>query len=111
MIRPMLALVLGAAVLGSAAMPASADPGKQLITCIGCHDITPAKKTLVGPPLFGLYGQKPSIEGTGFSKWDKGSLDKWLKNPSAVKPATSMAFSVKNDGKRAKMIEALAELK
>lgn len=111
MIRPFWTLVLGAAMLGALSAPAAADPAKELATCAACHDITSAKRMMGGTPLFGLYGQKPKIDGTGFAKWDKASLDKWLKSPSAVKPNTSMAFMVKNDAKRAKIIEALAELK
>ena len=111
MIRTLLALAVGAAVFGSLVTPASADPSKELVTCIGCHDISSAKKQLVGPPLFGLYGSKPTTTGVSFAKWDKSSLDKWLKDPAAVKPATSMAFKVKNDAKRGKIIDALAELK
>lgn len=111
MTRPVLALALGLAILGPVAAPASANPAKELITCVGCHDVTPAKKQMVGAPLFGIYGSKPTTPGTGFTKWDKASMDKWLKDPSAVKPATSMAFKVRNDAKRAKIVEALAELK
>jgi cytochrome c2 len=107
----MLALALGAAVLGAFVAPASANPGKELVTCVGCHDITAAKKQLVGPPLFGLFGEKPTTAGVGFAKWDKTSLDKWLKDPSAVKPGTAMAFAVKNDKKREKIIQAISELK
>lgn len=109
MIRSMLALALGCALLGAFVAPASANP--DLVTCVGCHDITDAKKQLVGPPLFGVFGSKPSSAGVSFAKWDKGSLDKWLKDPSAVKPGTSMAFKVKNDAKRKKIVDALAELK
>lgn len=111
MIRTMMALALGGAMLGALALPAAADPSKELVTCIGCHDITSAKKPMVGPPLFGLFNGKPTTAGTGFAKWDKASLDKWLKDPAAVKPGTSMAFKVKNDKKRAAIIEAIAELK
>ncbi len=111
MIRTLLALALGGAVFGAFVAPASANPGKALITCVGCHDITDAKKQVVGPPLFGLYETKPTSKGISFAKWDKTSLDTWLKDPAAVKPGTAMAFKVKNDKKRAAIIEALAELK
>lgn len=111
MIRTMMALALGGAMLGALALPAAANPSKELVTCVGCHDITDAKKPLVGPPLFGLFGAKPTTAGVGFAKWDKASLDKWLKDPAAVKPGTTMAFKVKNDKKRAAIIDAISELK
>lgn len=111
MLRTALALALGLAVLGSVAIPAQANPEKSLVTCIGCHDISSAKKTLVGPPLFGLYGSKPTTDGVSFAKWDKSSLDTWLKDPAKVKPGTTMAFKVKQDKKRAEIIQALSELK
>ncbi|MNK65710.1 Cytochrome c2 precursor [compost metagenome] len=110
MIRSLWALAVGAAIFGAFVAPASANPA-ELATCAACHDLSPAKKQVVGSPLFAIYGKKPGIEGTGFAKWDKASLDKWLKSPSAVKPGTSMMFMVKNDAQRAKIIEALAELK
>ncbi len=111
MTRSLLALAVGVVVLGAWGAPASADPAKELAMCIACHDVSPAKKTIAGSPLFGIYGKKPTIDGTGFAKWDKASLDKWLKSPSSVKPGTTMAFVVKNDAKRAKIIEALEHLK
>lgn len=111
MIRTLFTLAVGAALLGAFVAPASANPTKELAMCASCHDLSPDKNPLVGTPLFGLYGQKPTITGTGFAKWDKDSLDKWLKSPSSVKPGTSMAFMVKNDGKRARIIEALSQLK
>lgn len=109
MFRTMMALALGGAMLGALALPAAAS--KELVTCIGCHDISSDKKAMVGPPLFGLFNGKPTTAGTGFAKWDKASLDKWLKDPAAIKPGTTMAFKVKNDKKRAAIIEAIAELK
>mgnify|MGYP001184940178 CR=1 FL=1 len=109
--QPLWALAIAGAVFTAGMAPALADPAKELAMCVACHDVSSAKQQRVGAPLFGLYGKKPTIEGTGFAKWDQASLDKWLKSPSAVKPGTSMAFVVKNDAKRAKIIEALSQLK
>ena len=111
MIRSLWALALGAVMVGALGAPALANPPKDLAICAACHDLSPAKQKLGGAPLFGLYGQKPTISGTGFAKWDRAALDKWLANPSAVKPDTTMAFVVKNDARRAKIIEALSQLK
>lgn len=109
--RPLWALALGTVMLGALGAPALANPAKELGMCAACHDLSPAKKPMAGAPLFGLYGQKPTISGTGFSKWDRAALDQWLASPSTVKPGTPMAFVVKNDAKRAKIIEALSQLK
>jgi len=90
--------------------PASADEA-ALKPCKNCHDITPAKKTIVGPPLFGVFGGKPTIDGVPFEVWDEKSLDAWEKNPQAVKKKAKMLFRTPNEAKRKAIIEALKELK
>lgn len=106
------ALLLAMATLPLLSRPAAAtDPQAALSTCIGCHDISKDKKALVGPPLFGLVGRKPAISGVPFAAWDAKNLDQWLKDPSKVKADTTMAFKVKNDQKRAAIIQALTSLR
>lgn len=111
MTRILFALALSGAVLGAFSAPASADPVRELGTCVACHDVTSAKRPMAGPPLFGIMGTPPKGPGIAFAKWDRASMDQWLKDPAAVKPTTSMAFKLKNDAKRAKVIEALSALK
>ncbi|MBO9539893.1 hypothetical protein J7643_04780 [bacterium] len=107
-------LLAGIAVLSLGvvlAPPALADPGKALGACATCHDISPAKNKLVGPPLFGSFGAKPLGDGIEVAKWDEGSLDKWLTNPGKMKPGTLMSYQVGNPKKRLEIIKALKELK
>lgn len=114
MSRSLCALALLAALGGSLllSMPATAsDPNKALSTCVGCHDITSARNTLAGPPLFGIMGNKPQTPDLPYVKWDKKSLDEWLKDPTKVKGGTSMTFGIKNDQKRAAAIQSLEALK
>ncbi|HEY9900435.1 MAG TPA: hypothetical protein V6D00_14765 [Pantanalinema sp.] len=100
-------LSLGAAV----ASPALAGPDKALSACATCHDISPAKNKLVGPPLFGTFGSKPITDGIAVAKWDEGSLDKWLTDPGKIKPGTLMTYTVGNPKKRLEIIKAMKELK
>jgi cytochrome c len=103
----LLALGIGAAAIA----PAHAAPPPALAACASCHDLTSAKKKIVGPPLFGVYNRKPSITGVPFKTWNKASLDKWLSGPSKIKPGTAMTFSVPDPKARAQAIQALQKLK
>lgn len=42
------------------------DYGKKVFegkgACASCHDVSPARKRLVGPPLFGMYGEKVTVQ-------------------------------------------------
>lgn len=85
---------------------------EALNSCASCHDITASRKTVVGPPLFGVFGQKPVTSGLkGITQWDEQALDKWLRNPQAIKASTSMVYRVADDHKRQLVIEALKALK
>lgn len=116
MSKPLLmglsALILAAGFTTLQAVPvAAASAPKALVSCTVCHDVSAAKKKLVGPPLSGVFGRKPSIAGVPFSKWDKASLDKWLSNPQGVKASSTMTFKVGDPGARAAAIAALQGLK
>jgi nitrite reductase (NO-forming) len=78
--------------------------------CKTCHDLTPARRRIVGPPLFGLYGKKPSIGEVTFNQWDKESLNEFLRDPAQVKRNTPMTYRVRDDQKRADIIDALEAL-
>jgi nitrite reductase (NO-forming) len=98
--------------------PAEAPAGRitaqqaQLLSgCKTCHDVSPQRKTIVGPPLYGLFGQKPRITGVPFTKWDREALDEFLRDPSQVKPNTMMTYRVRENDKRRLIIDALEALK
>ena len=78
-------------------IPAPHEGGKlksplQTRRCHACHDFRKGGKRKVGPPLYGVFGRKPSIKGVPFARWDADALDRWLTNPRAVKPKTLMRF-------------------
>jgi cytochrome c len=69
--------------------------------CLACHMVGEDAKTRVGPVLNGLIGRKagtyPEFKYTEANKnsglvWDEATLAKYLKNPRAMIPGTSMAF-------------------
>jgi cytochrome c2 len=106
------ALIVAAGFTTLRAMPvAAAGAPKALVSCTVCHDVSAAKKKMVGPPLAGVFNRKPSIAGVPFAKWDAASLDKWLTNPQAVKASSSMTFKVADPGARKAAIAALQTLK
>ena len=119
--RPSLSNLAGVAVVaavligGIVAEAATRGPTPQqmatLGSCQGCHDLTPARKTLMGPPLYGAFGKKPSISGVPFAKWDRASLDRFLADPSAVKPTTAMPVNVPDAKERAAIVRALEALR
>lgn len=88
----------------------AADPvaGEKVFKrCLACHMVGEDAKTRVGPVLNGLIGRKAgSYEGFKYTEanknsglvWDEATLAKYLKNPRATIPGTSMTFvGIKKD--------------
>lgn len=115
---------LALASSGLALSAAAADPeagGKVFkIQCSACHGVVEGKKG-IGPSLFGVVGQKAGIvpdfhysaanKGSGLT-WDEATLDRYLVNPRAVVPGTTMPYAgLKNDTQRADLIAYLATVK
>lgn len=84
---------------------ANIEEGKTLsVKCAMCHDFTDARKTLVGPPLYDMFGRDiASLPGINYSsgpgslsnvagEWDADRLDRFLENPKKFAPATFMAL-------------------
>lgn len=105
-----LSFMMAVIVAARPALGASPRPPKQLSACTVCHDISTERKTLIGPPLFGMAGATPSIE-VPFKQWDEVALDQWLSDPGKLKPGTSMSYRVEDPKKRAEIIQALLTLK
>jgi cytochrome c len=110
-----LLLALGTAA--GAAAAAEAEPlGQQVYArCAACHAIE-ANRT--GPQHCGLFGRRagtaPGYET--YSKalrdshivWDAHTLDRFLRDPMAAVPGTTMGYAgVKDDAERAALIEWL----
>ena len=118
-----LAASLAVAALGiTPAVAADADAGAKVFKtqCAVCHSPL-AGKNMVGPSLFGIVGRKsgsaPGFKYTAANKdsgvtWDEATLDKYLPNPRAFIPGTTMTYAgLKNDAQRADLIAYLASLK
>lgn len=84
--------------------PATALDGAGLFAsqCSGCHAVVDGLTHRLGPDLSGIVG-RPVGQVQGFDEyspamksasgsWDEARLDKFLQQPQAVVPGTSMAF-------------------
>ena len=113
MTKSILTLVAVAAIATSATLAEASGkaPPASLQSCAGCHDLTPAKAELVGPPLYGIYGKKPQMGGVKFTMWDKKTLDAFLADPQKVKPGSTMPVNVPDAKERAAMVKAIEGLK
>lgn len=89
--------------------------------CSTCHIVAKEGPTRQGPTLFGLIGRKAgSVEGFRYSEANKKSdlvwtpeiLDKYITDPRAVVPGTTMAFAgLRKADERAALIGFLQTLK
>ena len=90
--------------------------------CALCHDASPNKTQLQGPPLFGVVnrtvGSVPGFAytdvlkaaGTKGEKWDEKKLDAFLTDPQKVMPGTAMPVSVSDAKDRKALIAYLSSL-
>lgn len=90
--------------------------------CGLCHDASPNKTQLQGPPLFGVIGRKVGsvpgfaytdplkAAGTKGQKWDEKTLDAFLTDPQSVMPGTAMPVSVSEASDRKVLIAYLSSL-
>jgi cytochrome c2 len=82
-----------------AAAPAVAmAPPAAFATCGVCHSVTPGQN-MIGPSLAGVVGRRSgTVPGFSYSAgakdthitWNDGTLDRYLADPSAVIPGTTM---------------------
>ena len=123
--RKIVAVACLALAWSGLAPPANAaDPeagGKVFkVQCSACHGVVEGKKG-IGPSLFGVVGRKAGTvadfhyseanKGSGIT-WDDATLDRYLVNPRAVVPGTTMPYAgLKNDTQRADLIAYLATAK
>jgi glucose/arabinose dehydrogenase/cytochrome c2 len=103
-----------------------ASHGKTLFqqNCALCHADTlgPGNTTIVrqGPSLVGVFGRRAgaganfnytkSLKESGLT-WDGSTLDRFLTNPTAMVPGTTMALIIANPADRADVIGYLSSLK
>jgi cytochrome c len=111
-------LLLAGSTTALAADPAA---GEKIFKaqCGICHAVA-AGQNRIGPTLFGVVGRPAgSVPGFNYTAdhkklgvaWDAASLDKYLANPRAMVPDTSMVYAgLKDDAERADLVVYLETL-
>lgn len=89
------------------ASPDLASAQATLRACASCHDLSAARRHSVGPPLYGIYLEKPAIAGVPYGSWDAKALDEWLTDPFRINARTGMAYKIPGPEARRLAIEAL----
>lgn len=85
-----------------AANPTDAQKGRiAFVRCMACHGVNPGEPHKLGPNLHGVVGRHAaSAEGFVYSDalrkadvtWNEETLRRWIADPNAVAPGTSMAY-------------------
>jgi cytochrome c len=122
-------VLLGASALMACAAAAmetkTAAPGageRAFQKCYSCHSIEPEQTTLAGPNLEGIIG-RPIAAQAGFDYspalrrfagrepvWTSALLDRYIADPEALVPGTSMAFNgIADPAERAALIGYLGQ--
>ena len=103
------------------ALAADSAAGEKIFKaqCGICHAVV-AGQNGVGPTLFGVVGRPAgSVPGFNYTAdhkklgvtWDAATLDKYLANPRAMVPDTSMVYAgLKDDAERADLVAYLETL-
>lgn len=76
--------------------------GRQAQICKACHSLQEGGANMIGPALFGMFGQAAG-KNAGFSYssalkeadfvWTPRALDAWLAQPAQFLPGNRMAFA------------------
>jgi cytochrome c2 len=115
----LLLLGLAGPTLAQAPPAGDAAAGQQVyeVRCSFCHGEGAVGGQ--GPTLIGVVGRKaasvpnfeytPALKASGLT-WTPGDLDRFLTNPAALVPGTSMPMSVPDDKERRDLIAYLASL-
>ena len=113
------------ALLGMSATQAQdATLGQRLFdsNCAMCHTATPDRRALMGPGLHGIVGRKvAAAPGFGYSAalaglgaqgraWTTAELDRFLADPSAYAPGTTMPISLADPAQRRALLAYLDKL-
>jgi cytochrome c len=116
-------VIAGLLLTGSTTAALAADPaaGEKIFKtqCGICHAVV-AGENRIGPTLFGVVGRPAgSVPGFNYTAdhkklgitWDAANLDKYLTNPRAMVPDTSMVYAgLKDDAQRADLVAYLETL-
>lgn len=89
--------------------------------CYACHAVEPGKDDLSGPTLHRILGRRIAAQRFDYSpalralarrrpRWDEALLDRYIADPEAVAPKTSMTFTGMRDAReRADLIAYLRQ--
>jgi cytochrome c len=116
-------VIAGLLLAGSTTAALAADPaaGEKIFKtqCGICHAVA-AGENRIGPTLFGVVGRRAgSVPGFNYTAdhkklditWNAANLDKYLTNPHAMVPDTSMVYAgLKDDAQRADLVAYLETL-
>jgi cytochrome c len=116
-------VIAGLLLAASATAALAADPGAGekifKAQCGICHAVA-AGENRIGPTLFGVVGRPAgSVPGFNYTAdhkklgiaWDAATLGKYLTNPRAMVPDTSMVYAgLKDDAERADLVAYLETL-
>ena len=91
---------------------------RAFLQCRSCHTLARGQADMVGPNLAGFMGTRAGSHRPGFVYspalrastlvWNDATLDRWLENPAATIPGTTMAFiGMKKPETRAALIAYL----
>jgi cytochrome c len=114
-----------AVVFAAAASDANADTAAGEASfkraCAACHNATAEGPRKMGPTMHAVVDRNvASVDGFKYSsakrepdmKWSAENLDRYLANPRAFMPGTTMAYAgMKSDSERANLIAYLKTLK
>jgi cytochrome c len=116
-------VIAGLLLAGSTTAALAADPaaGQKIFKaqCAICHTVV-AGENRIGPTPHGVVGHPAgSVPGFNYTAdhkklgvtWDVATLDKYLTDPHAMVPDTSMVYAgLKDDAKRADLVAYLETL-
>ncbi|MGZ6132806.1 MAG: PQQ-dependent sugar dehydrogenase [Myxococcaceae bacterium] len=111
----LVSLLAAAAPAGSPSRGASAFEAR----CALCHTVEPGVSGAQGPTLRGVVGRKAASTDFGYSAaltrwgktWTPALLQKYLANPGALVPGTTMVQKVTDARERADLVAYLGSLK
>lgn len=116
-----LPAVVAAAAAGRTPESPSTSAGERVFQkCLSCHSLEPGRNDLDGPTLYGIAGRAVAAEpGFGYSpalrqfakdnsRWTVELLDRFIADPEALVPETSMTFvGMRDPAERATLLAYL----
>ena len=102
MVKKLIVTAVLIAASSVSAVAQDAQKGKAVANvCLACHSIGPGAQNKIGPELNGLDGRHSgSVPNFKYTKdytdpglvWNKETFEKYIKNPRAMFPDTTMIF-------------------